>query len=123
MTKNEVLDIIRKTNSHLARDMKKPNFLGWLVLSAYIQEKGNMRDLEVVISEFSSECYPLMEETKEEIAPRLEKAKQEVSNSKTPTTFCKIALKQISIYQKYYNMAIKFLDVFGDNIGYDGGNY
>ena len=123
MTKTKVLEIIKKQNPKLYQDMKKPNFLGWLILSAYIQQNGDMRDLEVVIAEFSEHCYSLIEETKDEISPRLEKAIQEVASSNPHTTFCKMALKHISIYQKYYDMAIKFFELLGDNIGFDGRNY
>lgn len=123
MKKTEVLNVIKKQNPKLAKEMEQPNFLGWIILSAYIQEKGNMRDLEIVINEFSEKCYSLIEETKNEITPGVEKAQKEIADSKHHTTFCKITLKCIKIYQKYYNMMVELSNCLGDNIGFDGGIY
>lgn len=119
MNKSEVLNIIKEVEPKLARDMKNNNFLGWLILSAYVQEKGGMRDLTIVISEFATRCYLLIEETYEDIFDKLESALKEVENPKNNTTFCKISLKSINIYKKYYDMIPKW---FNDpNSGFDGG--
>lgn len=125
MTKTEIIEIIEKKNPKLAKDMENPNFLGWLVLTIYLQNKGEMRELKIVIMEFCDNCYSYIEQSQREIADKIKEFNKNVENGKTGKSLCEIAISIVETYEKLSTFLSNLKKGFNidDCAGFYGGDF